>query len=200
MKTAPVLLAAAQPGGSTLTTLDWIAIAFYFGILLCVAWWVVKRRKDTAADYFLAGRNLGWWVIGASIFASNIGSEHLVGLAGSGAKDGVAMAHYELHAWCLLILAWVFVPFYARSRVFTMPEFLEKRFSVGSRYVLSIVSLVTFVITKIAVGIYAGGIVFGALLPELGLNIGSVHLDSFWIGTLLVITLTGLYTILGGMR
>ena len=94
-----------------------------------VAWWVVNRAKDNAADYFLAGRNLSWWVIGASIFASNIGSEHIVGLAGSGAKDGVALAHYELHAWCLLVLAWVFVPFYARSLVFTMPEFLERRFS-----------------------------------------------------------------------
>ena len=94
---------------STLTGLDWLAIAAYFGILLGVAWWVVSKNKDTAADYFLAGRNLGWWVIGASIFASNIGSEHIVGLAGSGAKDGVALAHYELHAWCLLVLAWVFV-------------------------------------------------------------------------------------------
>ena len=94
-----------------------------------MAWWVVRKGKDTAADYFLAGRNLGWWIIGASIFASNIGSEHIVGLAGSGATSGVAMAHYELHAWCLLVLAWVFVPFYMRSMVFTMPEFLERRFS-----------------------------------------------------------------------
>src|SRR5512138_2553028 len=189
MKTAPVLLAAAQPGGSTLTTLDWIAIAFYFGILLCVAWWVVKRRKDTAADYFLAGRNLGWWIIGASIFASNIGSEHIVGLAGSGAKDGVAMAHYEFHAWCLLVLAWVFVPFYARSLVFTMPEFLERRFSTNSRYVLSVVSLLTFIVSKIAVGIFAGGVVFGTLLPELQITDGQGHvlLDSFWIGSILVI-------------
>src|SRR6266702_8845258 len=171
-KTTPLLLAVAQLGGSTLTGLDWLAIALYFGILFCVAWWVVSRRKDTAADYFLAGRNLSWWVIGASIFASNIGSEHIVGLAGSGAKDGVAMAHYELHAWCLLVLAWVFVPFYARSMVFTMPEFLERRFSTSSRYVLSIVSLITFVISKIAVGIFAGGVVFATLLPELRLNIG----------------------------
>src|SRR5689334_11140483 len=147
------ILAVAQPA-STLTGLDWVAIAFYFSILLCVAWWVVKRRKDTAADYFLAGRNLGWWIIGASIFASNIGSEHIVGLAGSGAKDGVALAHYEFHAWCLLVLAWVFVPFYDRSLVFTMPEFLEKRFSVSSRYVLSITSLLTFIVSKIAVGIF----------------------------------------------
>jgi solute:Na+ symporter, SSS family len=198
MKPLTPMFAAA--GGSTLTGLDWLAIACYFGILLCVAWWVIKRRKDTAADYFLAGRNLGWWIIGASIFASNIGSEHIVGLAGSGAKDGVALAHYEFHAWCLLVLAWIFVPFYARSLVFTMPEFLERRFSTGSRYVLSIVSLVTFIVSKIAVGIFAGGVVFGTLLPELHLDLGPLHLDSFWIGSILVIALTGLYTTLGGMR
>jgi SSS family solute:Na+ symporter len=190
----------AAVGGSALTGLDWLAIALYFGILLCVAWWVIKRRKDTAADYFLAGRNLSWWIIGASIFASNIGSEHIVGLAGSGAKDGVALAHYEFHAWCLLVLAWVFVPFYARSLVFTMPEFLERRFSTGSRYVLSIVSLVTFIVSKIAVGIFAGGVVFSTLLPELHLNLGFIQLDSFWIGSILVIALTGLYTAVGGMR
>ena len=200
MKSYIPILAAAQPGGPTLTGLDWLAIAFYFGILLCVAWWVVSRRKDTAADYFLAGRNLGWWVIGASIFASNIGSEHIVGLAGQGAKDGVAMAHYELHAWCLLVLAWVFVPFYARSLVFTMPEFLERRFSTQSRYVLSIVSLITFIVSKIAVGIFAGGVVFSTLLPEMHYSILGWDLDSFWIGSILVITLTGLYTMLGGMR
>jgi len=183
-----------------LQTLDWIVIAAYFGILLAVATWVVKKQKNNAADYFLAGRNLSWWIIGASIFASNIGSEHIVGLAGSGAKDGVALAHYEFHAWCLLVLAWVFVPFYARSLVFTMPEFLEKRFSTSSRYVLSIVSIITFIVSKIAVGIFAGGVVFGTLLPELQITIGSVVIDSFWIGSVLVILLTGLYTIVGGMR
>ena len=193
-----VVLATANP---TLTGLDWLAIAFYFGVLLCVAWWVVKRGKDEAADYFLAGRNLSWWVIGASIFASNIGSEHIVGLAGSGAKDGVAMAHYELHAWCLLVLAWVFVPFYARSLVFTMPEFLERRFSTKSRYVLSISSLLTFIVSKIAVGIFAGGVVFGALLPEVQIDLGNGHvIDSFWLGSIAVVVLTGLYTMLGGMR
>ena len=185
---------------SRITALDWTMIALYFGILLCVAWWVVRRGKENTTDYFLAGRNLGWWVIGASIFASNIGSEHIVGLAGSGATSGVAMAHYELHAWCLLVLAWVFVPFYMRSMVFTMPEFLERRFSEKSRYVLSIVSLITFVISKIAVGIFAGGVVFGTLLPEMSITIGGVTIDSFWIGSVLVIVLTGLYTTLGGMR
>ncbi len=187
-------------GASTLTGVDWLAIACYFAVLLCVAWWVIKRRKDTASDYFLAGRNLSWWVIGASIFASNIGSEHIVGLAGSGAKDGVALAHYELHAWCLLVLAWVFVPFYARSLVFTMPEFLERRFSPPSRYVLSIVSLITFIVTKIAVGIFAGGVVFHTLLPEMHMALFGYDFDSFWIGSVMVVILTGLYTMLGGMR
>ncbi|HEX7469191.1 MAG TPA: sodium:solute symporter [Verrucomicrobiae bacterium] len=196
MNTLAPIFAAATPGHSTLIGIDWVMIALYFALLLGVAWWVVSKNKDNATDYFLAGRNLGWWVIGASIFASNIGSEHIVGLAGSGAKDGVAMAHYELHAWCLLVLAWVFVPFYMRSMVFTMPEFLERRFSTGSRYVLSIVSLVTFVVSKIAVGIFAGGVVFATLLPEM--HIGNI--DSFWVGSVLVIVLTGLYTALGGMR
>ncbi len=185
---------------SRITGLDWAVIAVYFSILLCVAWWVVKKGKDSAADYFLAGRNLSWWIIGASIFASNIGSEHVVGLAGAGATSGVALAHYELHAWCLLVLGWVFVPFYMRSMVFTMPEFLERRFSTNSRYVLSIVSLITFIVSKIAVGIFAGGVVFGTLLPELRLHIGGMDIDSFWIGSVLVIALTGLYTVLGGMR
>src|SRR5437867_6758935 len=184
----------------TFTGIDWLMIALYFSILLGVAWWVVRRAKDTATDYFLAGRNLGWWIIGASIFASNIGSEHIVGLAGSGASDGVALAHYELHAWCLLVLAWVFVPFYARSLVFTMPEFLERRFSTKSRYVLSIVSLLTFIVSKIAVGIFAGGVVFSTLLPEIHLSLGSFEINSFWIGSVAVIVLTGLYTMVGGMR
>jgi SSS family solute:Na+ symporter len=196
----PALLLFAATGPSRITALDYLMIALYFGVLLCVAWWVVKRGKENTTDYFLAGRNLGWWIIGASIFASNIGSEHIVGLAGSGATSGVAMAHYELHAWCLLVLAWVFVPFYMRSMVFTMPEFLERRFNEQCRYVLSIVSLITFVISKIAVGIFAGGVVFGTLFPEMTLNIGGTVIDSFWIGSVLVIVLTGLYTTLGGMR
>ncbi|TNE68381.1 MAG: Na+/glucose cotransporter [Bacteroidetes bacterium] len=181
---------------SVLATIDWILIFAYFALILGIAWWVIRQKTDTSDDYFLAGRNLGWFVVGASIFASNIGSEHIVGLAGSGATDGVAMAHYELHAWCLLVLGWVLAPFYMRSRVFTMPEFLEKRFSPTARWVLSVISLVAYVLTKVAVGIFAGGIVFGVLLPDLNL----FGLNSFWIGSILVIVLTGLYTILGGLR
>ncbi len=180
---------------SGLHPLDWIVIAAYFGLIAGIVVWVAKKQKKTSDGYFLAGRELGWFIIGASIFASNIGSEHLVGLAASGTTDGVAMAHYELHAWCLLVLAWVMVPFYMRSKVFTMPEFLERRFSPTSRTVLSVISLVAYVLTKIAVGIFAGGVVFSVLLPELNLW----GFDSFWIGSFVVIVVTGLYTIVGGM-
>lgn len=181
---------------STLQTIDWLVVAGYFAIIIGIAWSVSRRLKKTSDDYFLAGRHLDWFIIGASIFASNIGSEHLVGLAGSGATDGVAMAHYELHAWCLLVLAWVMVPFYMRSKVFTMPEFLERRFSPHARTLLSAISLVAYILTKIAVGVFAGGIVFSVLMPD-------VHLwgmDSFWVGSILVILVTGIYTIIGGMR
>jgi SSS family solute:Na+ symporter len=198
MNLAAFLVSA--PMTSHITPIDWVVIAVYFALLIGVASWVVRKNKNNTTDYFLAGRNLGWWIIGSSIFASNIGSEHVVGLAGAGATSGVALAHYELHAWSILVLGWVFVPFYMRSMVFTMPEFLEKRFSTGSRYVLSIVSIVTFIVSKIAVGIFAGGVVFGTLLPEMHMTIGGTYIDSFWIGSVLVIVLTGLYTTLGGMR
>jgi SSS family solute:Na+ symporter len=183
-----------------MTLLDWLVILAYFAVLAGITLWVLGKARDTSDDYFLAGRNLGWMIVGASIFASNIGSEHLVGLAGSGATSGVALAHYELHAWCLLVLGWVLVPFYVRSRVFTMPEFLERRFSPAARWVLSIISLVAYVLTKIAVGIFAGGVVFSTLLPELHLEVGPLALDAFWVGSVLVILLTGIYTVLGGLR
>lgn len=181
---------------TVLHTIDWIVIAAYFLLIAGIVVWVAKKQKKTSDGYFLAGRELGWFIIGASIFASNIGSEHLVGLAASGTTDGVAMAHYELHAWCLLVLAWVMVPFYMRSRIFTMPEFLERRFSPAARTVLSVISLVAYILTKIAVGIFAGGVVFSVLMPELKFG----GLDSFWIGSFVVVVITGLYTIVGGMR
>ncbi len=180
--------------------LDWLIIVLYFGLLLGLTWWAITINKDTADDYFLASRNLGWFIVGASIFASNIGSEHLVGLAGAGATSGVALAHYELHAWCLLVLGWVFVPFYSRAMVYTMPEFLERRFSPASRWVLSIISLVAYVLTKFAVGIFAGGVVFATLLPDVRLHLGATTFNSFWVGSAAVVLLTGFYTVAGGMR
>lgn len=173
----------------SLESLDWIFIGIYFAILFGVAIWVILKKNNSTEDYFLAGRNIGWFVVGASIFASNIGSEHVVGLAGAGAGDKIPMLIYEIQAWVVLLLGWIFLPFYARSGVFTMPEFLEKRFNAKSRWFLSVVSLVAYVLTKVSVTIYAGGIVVASLL---GIN--------FWVGALATVILTGIYTVLGGMR
>ncbi|MEQ8531903.1 MAG: sodium transporter, partial [Imperialibacter sp.] len=170
-------------------TLDWIVIVGYFVVIGGLAAWVISRKQKTTEDYFLAGRNIGWFVVGASIFASNIGSEHVVGLAGTGAGDKIPMLIYELHAWIVLMLGWVFLPFYIRSGVFTMPEFLEKRFSPGTRWFLSVFSLVAYVLTKVSVTVYAGGIVIASLL----------QID-FWFGALMTVILTGIYTVLGGMK
>lgn len=172
-----------------LDNLDWISIALYFLVLIGIAVWVIRKKKANTEDYFLAGRNIGWFVVGASIFASNIGSEHVVGLAGTGASDKLPLLIYEIQAWVVLILGWVFLPFYARSGVFTMPEFLEKRFDARSRWVLSIFSIIAYVLTKISVTIYAGGVVVSALL---GID--------FWTGAIATVILTGIYTVLGGMR
>ena len=169
--------------------LDYITLSGYFVMLLAVAVWVIRKENKNTEDYFLAGRNVGWFVIGASIFASNIGSEHVVGLAGTGAESGMPMAHYELHAWIVLLLGWLFLPFYMRADVFTMPEFLEKRFDGRSRWFLSIFSIIGYVLTKVSVTIYAGGIVVSQLL-DIPFMAGAV-------GTVLI---TGLYTVLGGMR
>ena len=142
---------------TVLEGLDWIVLGIYFLALILVAVWVVLQKNKNTEDYFLAGRNVGWFVIGASIFASNIGSEHVVGLAGTGFESGTPMAHYELHAWIVLLLGWLFLPFYIRSGAFTMPEFLEKRFDSKSRWFLSLFSLIAYVLTKVSVTIYAGG-------------------------------------------
>lgn len=182
-----------------LTGLDWLVIGLYFLMLGAVVWWS-SRKQDSSADYFLAGRNIGWFAIGGSLFASNIGSEHIVGLAGSGASTGMAMAHWEMHAWCMLLLGWVFVPFYYRSNVFTMPEFMERRFDARVRWILSIVSLVAYVFTKVSVTVYAGAIVFQTLLPELQLTLFGTVWGPFWIGAFATVVLTGIYTIFGGLR
>ena len=168
---------------------DWIVLGLYFLALIGVAIWVIRQKQKDVSDYFLAGRNAGWFVIGASIFASNIGSEHVVGLAGTGAESGMPMAHYELHAWIVLLLGWLFLPFYFRSGVYTMPEFLEKRFDSKSRWFLSTFSLLGYIITKVSVTIYAGGIVVSELL---GID--------FWYGALGVVIITGVYTIVGGLK
>jgi SSS family solute:Na+ symporter len=176
--------------------LDWLVLAAFFGLLIAIVIWVLKQKEEDTQDYFLAGRNAGWLAVGASIFASNIGSEHLVGLAGTGFESGMAMAHWEMHAWLILVLGWVFVPFYARSRVFTMPEFLERRYSPGARWFLSLISLVSYVLTKVAVTVYAGGVVFKTVL---GID-EWMGIDFFWISAVGLVVITGLFTIFGGMK
>ncbi|MBX2816020.1 MAG: sodium:solute symporter [Saprospiraceae bacterium] len=173
----------------TLDVLDYIVLGLYFLIIFGIAAWVISQKQKTTEDYFLAGRNVGWFIVGASIFASNIGSEHVVGLAGTGASDRLPLLIYELHAWVVLMLGWVFLPFYARAGVFTMPEFLEKRYGPNARWFLSIFSLIAYVLTKVSVTVYAGGIVISTLL---GID--------FWVGALATVVLTGLYTVLGGMK
>lgn len=172
-----------------LNTIDWIVVGLYFLIIVGISYWSMKKRKDSTAEYFLADRNIGWFVIGTSILASNIGSEHIVGLAGTAAKSGIVMGQYELHSWITLLLGWVFVPFYLRSKVFTMPEFLEKRYNEKSRWFLSVVSLISYVFTKVSVTVYAGAIVVTSFL---GID--------FWTGAILLVVMTGIYTVLGGMR
>jgi len=176
-----------------LASVDWVVVAAYFLLVFGVAIWATVRersKRETSADYFLAGRDAGWFLVGGSLFASNIGSEHLVGLAGTGAASGVPVAQFEILAsLILLLLGWLFVPFYLSSGVFTMPEFLERRYSEGARWYLAVISIIGYVLTKISVTIAAGGIVFEALM---GID--------FWTGALVVVIVTGVYTIFGGLR
>ncbi len=176
--------------------LDWIVIGLFFVALIGIILWVMRQKQNNAEDYFLGGKDATWIAIGASIFASNIGSEHLIGLAGTGASSGMAMAHWEIQGWMILILGWVFVPFYTRSMVITMPEFLERRYNSASRTILSLISLISYVLTKVAVTVYAGGLVFQQVfgIEELW------GIDFFWIAAIGLVILTALYTIFGGMK
>ena len=176
--------------------LDWIVIGVFCCALIGIVVWVVSQKNDNSADYFLGGKDATWIAIGASIFASNIGSEHLIGLAGAGASSGMAMAHWEIQGWMILILGWVFVPFYTRSMVYTMPEFLERRYNTQSRTILSVISLISYVLTKVAVTVYAGGLVFQQVfgIKELW------GIDFFWIAAIGLVLITAAYTIFGGMK
>ena len=172
-----------------LGSIDILFVVLYLLIIAGVSVWSIRKSKSSPTNYFLANRNLGWWVIGASILASNVGSEHIVGLAGTAASSGLVMGHYELHSWIVLILGWVFVPFYMRSMVFTMPEFLERRFNAKARRLLSIIQLLSYVIAKASVTIFAGALVFNQFL-----DVG------FWEGAIILVVVTGVYTVLGGLH
>ncbi len=175
--------------GTILGAKDWIFVIAYFIVIGGISIWSIRKSKNSPSDYFLANRNLGWWVIGASILASNVGSEHIVGLAGTAGQSGTVMGHYELHSWIILILGWVFVPFYMRSMVYTMPEFLERRFNAKARRLLSIIQLLSYVIAKASVTIFAGALVFNQFL-----GVG------FWTGAIILVIITGIYTVLGGLH
>ncbi len=172
--------------------LDFSIIAIYFGIILWIAKWASSKKDNSefsSVDYFLAGKNQGWLVIGASLFASNIGSEIILGVSGAGARADMPMANFEILASLVLILfGWVFVPFYLRASIYTMPEFLEKRYSRACRNYLSVVSILAYIITKISLIIFAGALVFEVLgIP-------------FWTGAIITVIATGLYTVLGGLK
>lgn len=176
--------------------LDWLVVGLFCIALIGIIVWVMRQKQNNAEDYFLGGKDATWIAIGASIFASNIGSEHLIGLAGSGASSGMAMAHWEIQGWMILILGWVFVPFYSRSMVITMPEFLERRYNSQSRTILSLISLISYVLTKVAVTVYAGGLVFQQVF-----GIDTLWgIDFFWIAAIGLVLMTALYTIFGGMK
>jgi len=172
-----------------MTTLDWIILGLFFLCLAGIALYVFKHKKDNTSDYFLSGRSETWLAVGAAVFAANIGSEHLVGLAGAGAESGMAMAHWEMQGWLILVLGWVFVPFYAHSKVFTMPEFLFKRFNKNASSTLSIITLISYVLTKVSVTAFTGGIF---LQTVLGID--------FWYGAIGLVLLTGIFTVVGGMK
>jgi len=171
-----------------LSVTDWTIIACYFTAVFAVGFYFAGREK-TSHDYFLAGRNAGWFAVGASIFATNIGSEHFIGLAGSGADSGLAVGAYEMSAvFCILTLAWLFLPYYLKSKVFTMPEYLERRFNPGCRWFLTAISLFAYIFTKISVALFAGAILMEAVIgwPPM-------------FSAVLLVVATGIYTIAGGL-
>ncbi len=175
---------------SALHSVDILVISAYFLVIFGIGFWAARRKKIESADYFLAGRDVGWLAVGASLFASNIGSEHLVGLSGTGAASGLAVGHFEwLACLILLLLGWLFVPFYLRSGVYTMPEFLERRYNAASRWYLTTVSVIGYVLTKISVSLFAGGLIIRELTGW-----------SIWTSATIIVIATGLYTVAGGLR
>ncbi len=191
---------APPASGSVFNGQDWAVVALFVVAMLVIVLYAMRIKARSGKDYFLSGRDSNWLMIGSSIFSSNIGSEHLVGLAGAGFATGMAMSHWEIQSWLILVLGWVFVPLYDRMQVFTMPEFLELRFSRGARNVLSLLTISSLVLTKIAVTIYAGDVVVRTLLGIDEVVLFGLHVDVFWVIALGLAFTTGLYTVLGGLR
>jgi solute:Na+ symporter, SSS family len=189
-----------SPAGSVFNGEDWAVVVIFVAVMLAITLLAMRKHAQSGKDYFLSSRDSNWLQIGTSIFSSNIGSEHLVGLAGAGFATGMAMAHWEMQAWLILVLGWVFVPLYDRMSVFTMPEYLELRFSRASRNVLSLLTIASLVLTKIAVTIYAGDVVIRTLLGINHVTLFGLQIDVFWVIAVSLACTTGLYTALGGLR
>jgi SSS family solute:Na+ symporter len=187
--------------GVSFSALDWTVVALYFVVNTAICIWAALLKEKDTTDYFLASRNAGWFLIGSSIFASNIGAEHLIGLAGSGAGSGMAFAHWELHSYLILVLGWIFAPFYLRSKVFTTPEFLERRYTPGTRTFLSVIFLVSYILTKASVTIFAGAFAIQTILGYHTVHIPVFgEVDFFWFAALSLVIITGVFVILGGMK
>ena len=168
--------------------LDTGIVVLYFAVVFGIGAYFFRRAK-TSRSYFLADRSVGWIAIGASLFATNISSEHFIGLAGSGASSGLAVGHFEwLAAFMCMILAWVFVPFYLRSNVYTMPEFLERRYGPACRWYLTTVSVLAYIFTKISVSLYAGALVLRQVVGW-----------DFYTSAFVMVVATGVYTVFGGL-
>lgn len=181
-------LAFFQAATAKLVAVDFAVIALYFVVIFAIGFYF-SRRERTTKDYFLASRDVMWWAIGASLFSANIGSEHFIGLAGTGAASGMAVGHFEwLASIIVLILGWVFVPFYLRSGVYTMPEFLERRYNNACRTYLALISLIAYIFTKIAVALFSGALLLEAVLGW-----------SMWESALALLIATGIYTVAGGL-
>src|SRR5689334_21759348 len=177
--------------------IDWAIVGLYFLVNTAICIWAAMQREKDTTDYFLASRSAGWFLIGSSIFASNIGAEHLIGLAGSGAGSGMAFAHWELHSYLVLVLGWIFAPFYLRANVFTTPEFLERRYNPATRTLLSGIFLAAYVLTKASVTIFAGAFAIQTIL-----GYETIHLpllgetDFFWFSGAFLVIITGVFVVL----
>ncbi|XP_051823253.1 sodium/myo-inositol cotransporter 2 isoform X2 [Antechinus flavipes] len=174
-----------------LETVDIVVLVLYFVFVLAVGLWSMwKTKRDTVQGYFLAGGDMTWWPVGASLFASNIGSGHFIGLAGSGAAVGISVTAYEFNGiFSVLMLGWIFLPIYIAGGVTTMPEYLRKRFG-GKRIplFLAILYLFIYIFTKISVDMYAGAIFIQQ----------SLHLD-LYLAVVGLLAITALYTVAGGL-
>jgi SSS family solute:Na+ symporter len=180
--------------------LDWAVVGLYFAANTAICVWAALKKEKNTADYFLASRSAGWFLIGSSIFASNIGAEHLIGLAGSGAGSGMAFAHWELHSWLVLVLGWVFAPFYLRANIFTTPEFLERRYNPATRTLLSAIFLAAYVLTKASVTIFAGAFAIQTILGYQTIQLPLLgDVDFFWFSAAFLVVITGVFVVAGGM-